>query len=511
MGSILVVGCVSNDVLHIECGAQAQRVETIGGAGLYTALAAAHQGVEVVLFAPRPEPMPPEFAIIEEKLIWLGPHCEPDQMPALEIKHHGGGRATLVGAKWGAEDLLTPDCMPELLDFDFDIVHIAALSTVQKQNEFADFFKGAERPPAISAGTYARAIQADRDGVRKLLENSKYFFMNSNEAQLLFDEMPVQNDRVVFVTSGADGVTFYRNGESASVPADAADELDPTGAGDTFCGTTLALIYDGAEPVEAAKEAVKISARAIEQPGPAFFLQNLIAFVLVFIVSGFITCERAIAAAPDLGNAVGMPEFILKNKETCLAGRMFAVKLRNGKSVLVTPLHLLGPSTGFDQQFTVADCKKSIASVNIRNLTYTKKIGTTGALLLNTGDLSQLSAKDLTGDLLAFARGPKEVLNPIKMVASLPVKGATVFVCTREQDNPGSKLLYFEGQTSSVGPKVIEIKLKKPLVSQALSGSPVVDEAGSLVGMVYGKDDQGKTFFLNPGAAIYKRLNSEIE
>ncbi|HOM43880.1 MAG TPA: PfkB family carbohydrate kinase, partial [Bacillota bacterium] len=53
-----------------------------------------------------------------------------------------------------------------------------------------------------------------------------------------------------------------------------ADELDPSGAGDTFCGAVLAELAKGAHPVMAARKAVVLAARMIECVGPAELLKN---------------------------------------------------------------------------------------------------------------------------------------------------------------------------------------------------------------------------------------------
>lgn len=289
-------------------------MRTVGGAGLYTALAAAMQGAEVILYAPRPEPMPEIFKRVEAKLTWIGPHCAADEMPVLEIAHHGSGRATLLGASWGAEQFLVPACLPEVRDFEFDVVHIAALSSPARQLEFARYFAevcggyasgrsssagasaGASSAEAratgasanvkpvagskriMSAGTYARAIGMDKNGVEDLFALCDVAFMNRNEGNLLFgDNEPVPasmlaNKAGVFITDGENGATVYTPHAVAKVAAVAAKELDPTGAGDTFCGAVLAQMAAGVSPGEAASKAVKLASKVIEQPGPKFLL-----------------------------------------------------------------------------------------------------------------------------------------------------------------------------------------------------------------------------------------------
>lgn len=66
---ILVIGCASLDTLHIG----GRTYHTIGGAGLYTALAAHYAGAQAVLLGPKPDPIPPVLQPVAQRLTWLGP------------------------------------------------------------------------------------------------------------------------------------------------------------------------------------------------------------------------------------------------------------------------------------------------------------------------------------------------------------------------------------------------------------------------------------------------------
>ncbi len=269
MRRILVIGTASNDTLHLPSGI----VSTIGGAGLYTALAAANAGAQATLFAPRPEPLPDAFAAAAARLVWIGPLAPADALPRLEIAHHGDGRATLLGAAWGAEAQLLPEHLPPDLS-GYDFVHIAALSSAQRMQAFADACRarGAQR---ISAGTYFRLVQATPDAVRALAESCDVFFANENEAAGLFgaiDSLPPHGLR--FVTLGSRGAWVLEPGARNEVASPHARELDPTGAGDTFCGTVLASLASGAPPRDAAIAGCVAAARMIEKPGPARLLES---------------------------------------------------------------------------------------------------------------------------------------------------------------------------------------------------------------------------------------------
>lgn len=273
---ILVIGCASLDTLHIA----GQTHHTIGGAGLYTALAARYAGARVALFGPRPRTMPPALAPVAQRVTWFGPEVDVEAMPRLEIEHHGAGRATLLGAAWGAEAQLTPDGLPADLS-GVGCVHIAALSSAGKMLDFlhACRSRGAQR---ISAGTYYRIVQHEPATVRAIFEQADLFFMNENEATGLWGSLRVAGrvstrtraGALLFITFDKRGVIVIEGEQATPVPAEIADELDPTGAGDTFCGATLAGLARGDDPVTAAHNACALAARTIEHVGPAFLTSD---------------------------------------------------------------------------------------------------------------------------------------------------------------------------------------------------------------------------------------------
>lgn len=270
---ICVIGTASLDVLHLANG---QLARTAGGAGLYTALAAHKTGAAVSLFAPKPEPIPKPLQPAATRLRWRGPIILPDALPRLEIEHHGGGKATLLDASWGAEAQLAPQIMPNAVS-ESQIVHIAALSSAERQLEFlAELHRrrsaAGGRAPLLSAGTYARLVYGDTERVRRLFNQTDLFFMNENEARGLFGSVgqaQTRPDALLFVTLDAEGALVIEGQQVTHVPGHSAAEIDPTGAGDTFCGATLAGLIQGQSPVAAAERAVKLAAQTVSAVGPS--------------------------------------------------------------------------------------------------------------------------------------------------------------------------------------------------------------------------------------------------
>ncbi len=268
---LLVIGGASLDVLHFA----GQTVPSAGGAGMYTAMAARRAGVRTTIFAPRPDPLPGPLRPVAERVNWLGPVVPPERLPRFEIAHYGGGRAALVDAFWGAEAELTPQSLPSDLS-GTPLAHIAALGTTGRQLAFlrACRQRGARR---ISAGTYGRAVYGDGEAVRALFDAADIFFMNENEAAGLFGSLEAARTRsgaLLFVTLRARGALVVQGDYTTSLPGLAARELDPTGAGDAFCGATLAGLLRGEHPVMAARQAMPLAAEMIAEAGPAALLRD---------------------------------------------------------------------------------------------------------------------------------------------------------------------------------------------------------------------------------------------
>ena len=129
-------------------------------------------------------------------------------------------------------------------------------------------------PAKASGGAALNGAGADvsiAELAEQLAEAADLFFMNANEANGLFGSFekarPTQG-RLLFVTQGERGAWVIESDRRTHVAAVPVAEVDPTGAGDTFCGATLAHLALGDEPVSAARKAVALAAKAVGQLGP---------------------------------------------------------------------------------------------------------------------------------------------------------------------------------------------------------------------------------------------------
>lgn len=290
--SILIVGGASLDVLHF--GNPRQTVRSAGGAGLYTALAAHRAGARVTMFAPRPDPMPSELAPAADRLNWVGPVVPPDQLPSFEIAHFGDGRAELVSARWGAEALLTVEALPadivgakhseavfRISGVDAEcfaptraVAYVGPLADPARMLAFVRHFNS--RGLHTAAGTYGRIAYAATEIVRQIATEADIFFCNENEAGALFggvDTARAEPGKLLFITRGERGTLVFQGEHRTDVSSPFAAELDPTGAGDTFCGTALARLGQGVHPVEAARQACAAAAEMVTAVGPSALLR----------------------------------------------------------------------------------------------------------------------------------------------------------------------------------------------------------------------------------------------
>ena len=269
LSSLLIIGGASIDVLHFS----GRTEHSIGGAGLYTSLAAHRAGANVTMFAPRPNPMPPELAPVAERINWIGPIVTPDQLPAFEIAHYGNGKAELVNARWGAESQLATENLPKE-KIPADIVYCGPLADPARQLGYVRHFKSLGYRVAV--GTYGHAVKHYPDLIQQIFAEADIFFCNANEATMLFgcvDDAKTIPGKFLFITRSADGATIVQGEHHTSVPSIAIKELDPTGAGDTFAGTTMALLAQGVHPILAAQQATVCAAEMVTAIGPTMLLQ----------------------------------------------------------------------------------------------------------------------------------------------------------------------------------------------------------------------------------------------
>ncbi|MEZ5298299.1 MAG: hypothetical protein R2697_19115 [Ilumatobacteraceae bacterium] len=201
---LLVVGGASLDTIHVD----GVPVATPGGAGLYTALAAARAGAQVTMLAPRPDPMPAELAPALDRITWIGPTVGLDGLPRFEIAYDDEGAVTLFREHLGAEPDMTPALLDEIDDMP-SCAYCVPFMDARLQRRFVDALRA--RGCLTVAATYGRAARLETELVRDTLDLADLSFCNADEESLLYagDAAP-PTGHLRFVTRGRAGVSVHQ-------------------------------------------------------------------------------------------------------------------------------------------------------------------------------------------------------------------------------------------------------------------------------------------------------------
>ena len=276
VNKILIIGGASLDILHFS----GRTEPSPGGAGMYTSMAARRHGLgwlDVTIFGPKPEPMPAPLQPVADRVNWLGPVVPPDQIPRFEYEHNEQG--TIVhDAFFGAELTMDPAHLPADLS-DYDAVHIIPMGNPVTQLRFvrACRERGAK---FISAGCYVKDFDSQPEAPTAVFQETDALFLNEREATIFFgspEKAKTGVGKMIFITLGEKGALIVQGELQTHLQGDPVAALDPTGAGDTFCGGTLAHLARGEHPVRAARLAMPLAAEMVQHKGPAALIADVAA------------------------------------------------------------------------------------------------------------------------------------------------------------------------------------------------------------------------------------------
>jgi sugar/nucleoside kinase (ribokinase family) len=151
----------------------------------------------------------------------------------------------------------------------FGVVYISGYSllgrSLDEVSSFASKVKAAGALLAIDPGSYGFINDHGVDSFRELISLADIAFPNQEEQDLLELSGKV---RLNVVTSGHLGAKAYTSdGELIEVSSIGSNLVDPTGAGDAFCGGFLAQLVQGPGFQQLASESVANALRAGAEAG----------------------------------------------------------------------------------------------------------------------------------------------------------------------------------------------------------------------------------------------------
>ena len=271
MADLLVIGSPSLDTIHVG----GQTFHTVGGAGMYAAMAARRAGASVSLFGARPDVVPAVMQDFASRLAaWMGPVVPLENIPRFEIAHDGA-EAHYIHQSIQSETAIDPDMLPEDLSL-YDVVHITAMGDPEAQMVLLGACQE-RNARCISMGTGIVNAQTKPEATRKLVEQADIFFMNEKEARAIFgslENVHARAGQILYITRAEKGALVVLGKHRATIPAYPAQLVDPTGAGETFCGAALAYLIQGHHPVMGGMKAAYLAAREVEAISATFLLQE---------------------------------------------------------------------------------------------------------------------------------------------------------------------------------------------------------------------------------------------
>jgi sugar/nucleoside kinase (ribokinase family) len=251
---LVVVGCPSMDRLMGPEGA----VGAPGGAGFNTALAARIGGVDVGLVAAIPTHLPREIgaAFGPGGIRRAGLVVRDGAIASFHITYDDQQDAEYLAAEVSIELTLGPHDVPDPW-LAARHLHIGPLgASSRRQLEFAEGIRERGFTGSLSVGSFHADLDEDRDAARALAAIADIVFLNAAESADLFPDGPPPTPTFV-VTRGRRGATVHHGGSAVDHPAEAVTVVDPTGAGDAFCGGYLAGWLRGLDPIASAGMAAR--------------------------------------------------------------------------------------------------------------------------------------------------------------------------------------------------------------------------------------------------------------
>lgn len=212
--------------------------------------------------------------------------------------------------------------------------------------------------------------------------------------------------------------------------------------------------------------------------------------------------------------AVGHPRFIKKDGQIWSAGTAFFTSDKEGKPLLLTAHHLLGPSGGLAKEIPASEVAAQIKTVRFSDLENRFVSGSATQTVSLTPMPPTKSAADESGDMEAFRFTPEagQEIPTLPLAAENAKFNESLWLVGRAigEKRPGDKgLVLYPARAVLSEDKRLVIQLRNPVAVRGFSGAPVVNARGEVVGMLLSSSGwlDVNFFICNPVSAMRMRLN----
>ena len=209
--------------------------------------------------------------------------------------------------------------------------------------------------------------------------------------------------------------------------------------------------------------------------------KNLVKAAIAIAVSASFSGNPVLAAGKDFSSSVFDAGWVT-DAGTIQAGKAFAINLDGCPDpLLVTALHLFGPSGGLTKKIEAVDLKKKVLRIELQNITKRENIISFKAVSVTPdGALAGKMPMTGVGDFASFS-APKSMRRvALNVATSVPAVGERLLVVTSVIGLAGR--LVFEAETHGFQDGYLMYKFITPGFSlQATSGAPVLNLSGQVV------------------------------
>jgi sugar/nucleoside kinase (ribokinase family) len=194
-----------------------------------------------------------------------------------------GSRQFIFHWREAAAGQIGPDYVPVDYLEHARWLHLTGGNLVITEASFQACVRAMNLLPADAQVSFDPNIRAEwlsrADILRKwqpIVARANYILPSANEAALLTGapddatgcRQLVAQGKVVLLKRGAEGCQVYTAEGEYGIPGYRVEEIDPTGAGDTFCAGFTVGILDGLDVAAAARFANAVGALAVTRRGP---------------------------------------------------------------------------------------------------------------------------------------------------------------------------------------------------------------------------------------------------
>jgi hypothetical protein len=231
--------------------------------------------------------------------------------------------------------------------------------------------------------------------------------------------------------------------------------------------------------------------------------------VLFVAVATPATAASSPPPAPKLpANAFGSLRF--NGRQGAMSNKCMGFVARcGGHRVLLSVLQVFGPEGGLPEQVPAQVIPDMVTRVDMMTPERRPILGVGTRGLLRSGrPFPDSRGDDATGDLIAFDVPANAGVGAFKLAGSNPVKGDWVFILSSRRRSNNGKAQLLPHRLAYSSPRCSGAKVDTGYSTTNLSGCPVLNRKGEVVGMYVGHAHMptAKYLVFNPVVAIRQRV-----